>query len=102
MIVIILGVYFNFRFRFSKEFSMPKKSVKKAVKKSAKKAVKKSVKKTKKKSAAPSRVGRQIGSGKYGGCETKVIRVPTFLEHEIREFAIQKIKSEKSAKEQNK
>ncbi|MDR0705874.1 MAG: hypothetical protein LBF88_12950 [Planctomycetaceae bacterium] len=68
---------------------MPKKSVKK----SAKKAVKKSGKKVTRKVGA----GRPSGSGKYGGCETKVIRVPVFLEREIQEFAIQKLKSGKSA-----
>jgi hypothetical protein len=78
---------------------MPKKSVKKSAKKTVKKTVKKSVKKTKTKSVAQSKVGRQRGSGKYGGCETKVIRVPAFLENEIRAFAVQKIKSEKSAEE---
>jgi hypothetical protein len=67
---------------------------KKLVKKSAKKAVKKSVKKVTRKVGA----GRPSGSGKYGGYETKVIRVPVFLEHEIQKFAIQKLKSNKSAK----
>jgi hypothetical protein len=82
---------------------MPKKSVKKAVKKPVKKSVKKSVKKNPKKSAV-TQLGkeRQRGLGKYGGYETKVIRVPVFLEQEIRDYAIQKIKSEKSTTPSNK
>ncbi|MDR2705948.1 MAG: hypothetical protein LBC02_09245 [Planctomycetaceae bacterium] len=69
---------------------MPKKSVKKSAKKTVKKPVKKVTRNV--------RAGRPSGSGKYGGCETKVIRVPVFLEREIQEFVIQKLKSNNSAR----
>ncbi|MDR1962777.1 MAG: hypothetical protein LBQ50_03255 [Planctomycetaceae bacterium] len=69
---------------------MPKKSVKKSVKKTVKKAVKKVV--------HNNNLGRPKGSGKYGGCETKLIRVPIHLEDEIREFALRKIRATKPAK----
>ena len=74
----------------TKENAMPKKVTKKSVtKKSA--AAKKSGA-TKKGSAV--RAGRPKGSGRFG-CETKAVRIPAFLEEDVKNFCLRKIKAGK-------
>ena len=62
---------------------MPKKVAKKSAKK---------VGATKKSSVK--RAGRPKGSGRYG-CETKAVRVPVYLEEEVKNFVLRKIKAAK-------
>lgn len=59
-----------------------------------KKKVKRSTVTKKAGSRKAKRAGRPKGSGKYG-CETKAVRIPVYLEDDVKSYVLRKVKSGK-------